>query len=78
MLERHIKRRHPKNFVVAALRLGTKKLFCVVVSTNSHSQCSMEVYVVVLFYQFCISLIQRELVVIVCHGIPMIRVKLDS
>jgi hypothetical protein len=44
MLERHIKRKHPKNFV-DALKSGAKKLSWEVKSTNSHSQCSMEGYV---------------------------------
>jgi hypothetical protein len=44
MLERHIKRKHPKNFV-DALKSGAKKMSCEVKSTSSHSRCSMEEYV---------------------------------
>jgi hypothetical protein len=44
MLERHIKRKYPKNFV-DALKSGAKKMSCEDKSTSSPSQRSMEGYI---------------------------------
>jgi hypothetical protein len=45
MLERHIKRKHPKNFV-DALTLGAQKSYCKFKLSNCQAQCSLESYVV--------------------------------